>query len=74
MERQNMFIVLTVGEDKVRVNVNNIVSYKEYADASTKQTMSAVKLFGADHLYVRETAQDIDDLLRESYVFIKTKK
>ena len=69
-----MFIVLTVGEDKVRVNVDKIVSYKEYTDASTKQAMSAVKLFGADHLYVRETAQDIDDLLRESYIFVKTRK
>lgn len=63
-----MFITLTVGDDKVRVSVDKIVSYKECTDGST------VKLFGADHLYVRETVQDIDDLLRESYIFVKSRK
>lgn len=65
-----MFIVLTVGDEMVRVSVDKIISYKEYTDTASKTSRCTVKLFGADHLYVKETAQDIDKLLREAYIFV----
>jgi hypothetical protein len=66
-----MFIVLTVGEDKVRVSVDKMISYKEHTDYTNKAAKCVVRLLGTDQLYVTETSKEIDDLLRESYVFVK---
>lgn len=61
------------GKEKVRVNISGIVSYTASFDGGTEQVDgSKVTLQGiANFLFVKETPEEIDRMLREGYHFIK---